>query len=119
VQRTQEFSCEERIAVMDQVALANQNSVDRVGKIPPNLVHPQSVRRPSDPPNSTLCVASSIKNSTVNRWSPCRVHTSMVKESAATISSQWRLRNSFQVVFRFGSGARSIPFQDLSDRAAR
>jgi len=48
LQRTQEFSSEEWVAVMVQVALANQNSVDSVGKIPRNLMHPQSVRRPSD-----------------------------------------------------------------------
>jgi hypothetical protein len=45
----------------------------------------------------------------MNRCSPRRVHTSTVKKSAATISSQCWLRNSFQVVFRPRSGAGQIP----------
>ncbi len=61
------------------------------------------------PAISTLRVDNSMKNSTMNRWSPRRVHTSTVKKSAATASSQCRLRNSFQVVFRLRSGAGSIP----------
>jgi hypothetical protein len=32
-----------------------------------------------------------------------------VKKSAATINSQWRVRNSFHVVFRCRSGAGSMP----------
>ncbi len=50
-----------------------------------------------------------MKNSTTNCCSPRRVHTSTVKKSAATIRSQCRLRNSFQVVLRLRSGAGSIP----------
>src|SRR5437660_8309159 len=61
------------------------------------------------PAISTLRVDNSMKNSTMNRCSPRRVHTSTLKKSAATISSQCRLRNSFQVVFRLRSGAGSIP----------
>lgn len=49
-----------------------------------------------------------MKNSAMKRCSPRRVHTSTVKKSAATISSQCRLRNSSQVVFRLLSGAGSI-----------
>src|SRR3984893_8520179 len=62
------------------------------------------------PAISTLRVDNSMKNSTMNRCSPRRVHTSTVKKSAATISSQCWLRNSFQVVFRLRSGAGSIPY---------
>src|SRR5215467_10847583 len=40
------------------------------------------------PAISTLRVDSSMKNNTTNRWRPFRVHTSTVKKSAATISSQ-------------------------------
>src|SRR5579864_9397453 len=57
------------------------------------------------PPISTFRVASSMKNSTMNRCSPRRVHTSTVKKSAATISSQCRLD--------------PVAIQNLSDRAAR
>jgi len=38
-----------------------------------------------------------------------RVHTSTVKKSAATIRSQCRLKNSFQVVLRFLSGVQTDP----------
>jgi hypothetical protein len=58
---------------------------------------------------STPRVAKSMKNKTRQRVSPLCVQTSTVKKSAATIKSQCRLRNSFQVVFRFRSGAGSIP----------
>ena len=44
-----------------------------------------------------------MKNSTTKRCNPWRVHTSTVKKSAATISFQCRLRNSFQLVFRLRS----------------
>ena len=46
-----------------------------------------------------------IRKSTMNLVRPDRVHTSTVKKSAATITSQCRLRNSFHVVFRLRSGA--------------
>ena len=61
------------------------------------------------PAISTLRVDNSMKNRTMNRCNPRRVHTSTVKKSAATISSQCCVRNSFQVVFRIRSGAGSIP----------
>ena len=54
-------------------------------------------------------VDRSMKNKTMNRCTPFLVHTSTVKKSAATISSQCRLRNSFQVVFQLRSGAGSLP----------
>jgi len=57
----------------------------------------------------TLRVDNSIKNSTMYRCSPRRVHTSTVKKSAATSRSQCWLRNSFHLVFRLRSGAGSIP----------
>src|SRR5215469_12765043 len=61
------------------------------------------------PATSTLRVARSMKNRTTNRCKPRRVHTSTVKKSVATIISQCLLRNSCHVVFRFRSGAGSIP----------
>ena len=41
-----------------------------------------------------------------------------VKKSAATISSQRRVRNAFQVVVRLRAGGRlnSVPLENLSDR---
>jgi len=50
-----------------------------------------------------------MKNKTMKRCNPYRVHTSIVKKSAATISSQCRVRNSFHVVLRPRSGAGSMP----------
>jgi len=56
----------------------------------------------------------------LNRCSPRRVHTSTVKKSAATISYQCRVRNSFQVVLLGPLRRRlaAVPLQNLSDRAA-
>ena len=34
---------------MNQIALANQDSIDCIGEIPSNLAHPQPVRRKPDP----------------------------------------------------------------------
>ena len=45
LQRVQEFICEEWVPIMDQVALARKQTVDRVGQIAGNLGHPQAVRR--------------------------------------------------------------------------
>ena len=73
------------------------------------VIHNPSAAGPI-PATSTFRVDSSITNSTTNRWSPRRVHTSTGKKSAAMINSQWRVRNSFHVVFRFRSGAGSMPF---------
>jgi len=61
------------------------------------------------PAISTLRVDSSMKNNTRNRCGPRRVYTSTVKKSAATISSQGRFGNSFQVVLPLRSGAGSMP----------
>src|SRR5262249_1439620 len=61
------------------------------------------------PPISTRLVDRSMKNRTVNRFRPVHVHTSTVKKSVAMICDQCRRRNSFHVVFRFRSGAGSMP----------
>jgi hypothetical protein len=45
----------------------------------------------------------------MNLVKPWRVQASMVKKSAATITSRWRERNSFQVVFPLRSGDGSSP----------
>src|SRR5215475_12023961 len=50
-----------------------------------------------------------MKKRTIKRCRPFAVHTSIVKKSEATICCQWRLGNSFHVVFRLRSGAGSIP----------
>src|SRR5262245_41736895 len=70
------------------------------------------------PPISTRRVDRSMKNRTTNRFSPVDVHTSIVKKSDATSWLQCRTRNSFQVVFLFRSGARSMPllFEDVCNR---
>ena len=54
-------------------------------------------------------VVRSIRNSTTDRVNPRRVHTSMVKKSAATSTSHCLRRNSLQLVFRLRSGAGSRP----------
>ena len=59
-------------------------------------------------PEEKLRVDKSIKNKTRKRLKPLAVQTSTLKKSAATISSQCRVRN-FQVVFGLLSGAGSIP----------
>src|SRR5215469_6482272 len=51
-----------------------------------------------------------MKNSTMNRRRPLPVQTSTVKKSAATISSQCCVRNSFQHVLQLRSGAGPCPF---------
>jgi len=65
---------------------------------------------PAMPATSIFRVDSSIKKRTMNPCSPLWVYTSTVKKSAATISSQCRVRNSFQAVLRLRCGARSRPF---------
>ena len=52
------------------------------------------------PAISTLRVDNSMKNKIRKRCSPRPVQASTLKKSAATISSQCCVRNSFQVVFR-------------------
>jgi hypothetical protein len=85
---------------MNQIALAGKDAVLYVGHVPADLGHPEPIATVDTPAISTFRVANSMKNSTINRCSPRRVHTSTVKKSAATISSQWRVKNSFHVVFR-------------------
>ena len=57
----------------------------------------------------------------MNLVKPLRVQASIVKKSAATITSRCLHRNSFQVVFRSRSGAGSSPLllQNVGNRAAR
>jgi len=83
-------------------------STASVARRPTWLIHRQFARE-AMPAISTRRVSKSMKNRTRKRVSPLRVQTSIVKKSAATIRSQWRLRNSFQVVCRFRSGAGSMP----------
>jgi hypothetical protein len=72
-------------------------------------IRPQRPLDSADSGSSTFRVDSSMKKSTTNHCSPRWVHTSTVKKSAAAISCQCRVRNSFHVVFRPRSGTGSIP----------
>jgi len=45
----QEFVREQWIAIMDEVSLPSHHAIDRIGQIPTNLTHPQSVRCTCDP----------------------------------------------------------------------
>src|SRR2546427_266761 len=94
---------------MDQIALAIQNSVDGIGKIPADLTHPQPVCGSRDARDSTLRVDNSNEEQHDEALQPPPDPHFHGEETAATISSQCRLRNSFQVVFRLRSGAGSIP----------
>src|SRR5258708_35222805 len=48
-QHIEELGGEQRVAVMNEVPLAIQDSVVSVGELPGNLTHPQSVRRTREP----------------------------------------------------------------------
>jgi len=45
LQRAQKFVREQRIAIMNQIALAGEQPFDAVGQVASNLAHPPSVRR--------------------------------------------------------------------------
>lgn len=95
---------------MDQVSLPTQDSIHAIREIARDLTHLNSPLAVSAiPAISTRRVDSSMKNSTTNRRKPGLVHTSTAKISVATISSQCRPKNSFQVVFRIRTGAGSTP----------
>src|SRR5215467_3844548 len=72
------------------------------------------------PPISTLRVDNSTKNSTMNVCRPFRVHTSTVKKSAATISSQCRLRKFLprRLPAPLQCRLHAVSLQNVSDRAA-
>src|SRR5688572_28438279 len=64
-------------------------------------------------------VDTSMMNSTMNRRCPRRVHTSTVKKSATAISSQCRLRNSFQVcTYPMRRGIDAMLLQNVGNGAS-
>jgi hypothetical protein len=94
---------------MNQVPFSGQDSLFRIREISGDLPIHNPFATCAMPAISTFRVDNSMKNSTTNRCSPRRVHTSTVKKSVATISSQCRFRNSFHVVLRLRSGEDSAP----------
>src|SRR6516225_1839845 len=75
----QELCREQRIPIVNQIPFAIHNPVIPSREIPGNLLHPQPVRCRPHPDHLHLPCGCSITNSTTNRWRPCRVHTSTVK----------------------------------------
>jgi hypothetical protein len=49
--QAQKFCREQRISIMNQVAFALQDSIDRIGHIPAHLAHPHSIGAGSDASN--------------------------------------------------------------------
>jgi hypothetical protein len=90
----QELCRERRIAIIDQIPLPNKQTIDGIAVVPADLAHPQSVGLSSNPSD----LHASAGRTAPRSCSPRRVRTSTVKKSAATSSSQWRLKNSFQLV---------------------
>jgi hypothetical protein len=64
------FRSEQRVAIVDQIALAIQNSVHGIGHISADLTHPQSVRIGCYASDFHLRVDKSIKNKTRKRLKP-------------------------------------------------
>jgi hypothetical protein len=83
-----------------QIPLSLEKAIYLIGDVARDLCHPQSIRLDRHTTDSTRRVESSMKKRTTNRFNPVGVQTSIVKKSDATIRSQCRVRNSFQVVFR-------------------
>ena len=83
------------------------------------LIH-RSVGLGAIPAISTLRVDNSMKKSTRNRCSPRRVHTSTVKKSAATISSQCRVKKLLPSRLPAPLRCRfdPVPLQNVGNRAA-
>jgi hypothetical protein len=111
---------EERIPIMDQVALARQEAIAGIREVATHLAHPGASGSAVTPAISTRRVDSSMKKSTANRVRPRPVHTSTVKKSAAARTSQWAFRNSVHVAFfaRSGAGSRPVFAEDVGDGAA-
>jgi len=87
-QRGQELSGEEGGAIMNQVSLAFKDAIRPVRQVLPICRIHTPLIVPETPAISTFRVDKSMKNSTTKRRNPRPVHTSTVKKSAATISSQ-------------------------------
>src|SRR5579863_1212063 len=104
-----EFRREQGIAVMDQVSLANQESFPASFRLRAIWLIQNPLASRVKPAISTLRLDRSIKKNTRNLVKPLRVQASIVKKSAATITSRCRDKNSFQVVFRPRSEAGSRP----------
>src|SRR5436309_9417113 len=102
---------------MDQIALAIQNSVDGIGKIPADLTHPQPVCGSRDASDLHLARRQLDEEQRDEPLQSPPGHTSTVKKSAATISSQCRSHVRLPAVLR--RRLDPVPFQNLSDRAAR
>jgi hypothetical protein len=94
---------------MDKISLAVQDAVVRIREIPIDLAHPQARFGRRDPGNLDLSCGPLDEEQHEEPLQPSPGPYSTVNKSAATISSQCRLRNSFQVVFRLRSGAGSMP----------
>jgi len=94
-------ACCERACPSDcGVPLAIQNSIDGILMISADLAHPQTIRRRRDSGDFDPSCRKVDKESTRNRCSPRRVHTSTAMKSAATINSQ---------CLRLRSGAGTMP----------
>src|SRR5450755_2619111 len=92
-QHFQELSDEQWIAIMNQIALAGQETVDAIRQISANLAHPQAVGHGRNTSDLHLPRRHFHEEQHHEALQSLRVHTSTVKKSAATISFQCRLRN--------------------------
>jgi len=105
----QKLGREQRVTIMDQLALAMLDSVHIVGEIPTDLAHPQPIGDGGNARDLHLARRQLDEEQHHESLQPFSGPHFTVKKSAATISSQCRLRNSFQLVFRLRSGAGSMP----------
>src|ERR1700676_94237 len=81
---------------MDQVTLVIQDSVDGISQIPADPAHPQPIGGVRNARDLHLACGQIDEEQNDEPLEPREVHTSTEKKSAATISSQCRVRNSFQ-----------------------
>ena len=106
----QELRGEQRVAIMNQVALAIQDSVDGIGQIPADLAHPQAVGSGRDAGNLHLARRQLDEEQHDEPLQPSPGPHFHGEESRRPRSApSVCVRNSFQVVFRLRSGAGSIP----------
>ncbi len=105
----QKLCGEQRVEIVDQVSLPEQEAFRSIAEIPCHLAHPKPIALARDSGDLNPSTRTSIKKSTRNLVKPLRVQASIVKKSAATITSRCCDKKSFHLVFSSRSGAGSSP----------
>ena len=84
----QKLCRKQRITIVDQIALPNEDAAHSIGYVPADLRHPEPIHRGGNASDLDSARREMRKKRTKNRSSPRQVHTSTVKKSVATIISQ-------------------------------